>query len=52
MVKMVHNNYNTTLCVRSKTSSKTKNNRRELSPGAGYLISRSIADIKQSINKT
>ena len=23
MVKMVHNNYNTTLCMRSKTHSKT-----------------------------
>ena len=25
MVKMVHNNYNTTFCVRSKTHSKTSN---------------------------
>ena len=37
-VKMVHNNYNTTLCMRSKTHSKTSNK----TIGANFRLGRVI----------
>ena len=43
-VKMVHNNYNTTLCMRSKTNSKTSTKTIAANFAWGALSSRGIAD--------